>query len=91
MIVGLGSNEFFAGQANVVDAYISLAGKGENASTIKLQNGPQFYGRFEAAKFEYTNGDPIQLDYCPSMDEDDGHPKPLISSYSAESYEYFYD
>ena len=91
MIVGLGSNEFFAGQANVVDAYISLAGKGENASTIKLQNGPQFYGRFEAAKFEYTNGDPIQLDYCPSMDEDNDNPKPLISSYSAESYEYFYD
>ena len=90
MIVGLGSNEFFAGQANVVDAYISLAGKGEQASTVRLQNGPHFYGRFEAAKYEYTNGDPIKLDYCPNMDEDDGHPKPLISSYSAESYEYFY-
>ena len=91
MIVGLGGNEFFAGQANVVDAYISLAGKGTQASTVKLQNGPHFYGRFEAARYEYTNGDPIQLDYCPSMDEEDDNPKPLISSYEAVSYEYFYE
>ena len=89
-IVGLGNNLFYAGQAHIVDAYISLAGVGDEASTVEFQNGPQFYGRFEAVNYHYTNGDPIKLSYCPSIDEEDPTPKPLISSYEAVSYEYFY-
>ncbi len=91
LIVGLGQNLFSMGQAQVCDAYISLAGIGEDASTVQFENGPHFYGRFEAVNYHYTNGDPIKLSYCPSMSEEDNTPKPLKSCYTVEGYEYTYD
>lgn len=91
LIVGLGSNEFSMGQAQVCDAYLSLAGIGDEASTVNFQNGPFFYGRFEAVNYHYSNGDPIKLSYCPSMNEEDDTPKPLKSCYTVEGYEYTYD
>ena len=91
VIVGLGKNQFKAVQASVVDAYISLAGKGADASTVVFENGPHYYGRWEAAKYKYTGGDPSKMTYCPGMDEDSGDPKPLITKYSPETYRYFYE
>jgi len=91
VIVGLGSNSFKAVQASVVDAYISLAGKGSEASTVIFNNGPHFYGRWEAAKYLYEGGDPSRMSFCPGMDEEDGSEKPLKSKYTADSYRFFYE
>lgn len=90
LIVGLGSNTFAMNQAEVCDAYVSLAGVGDEASTVQFTNGPHFYGRFEAVNYKYPYGNPIRLSYCPNMSEEDDKPKPLKSCYTVEGYEYTY-
>lgn len=94
LMIGLGSNTLEFGQSSVLDAYVSLAGVGEEGSTIYFNNcgaGAYFYGRLEAVSYHYQNGNPVQLAYCPSMSEEDSTPKPLSSCYTVEGYEYTYD
>jgi hypothetical protein len=100
IIIGLGKNLFSAGRANVVDAYISLAGTGADASTVKLMDKVNFYGRFEAVKVlngdinPYTGqvmgSDNLTMDYCPGIGEGSNKPSPLVSCFKAETYEYHY-
>ena len=90
IVIGLGKNTFDAGRAQVVDAYISLAGTGTDASTVSLKDNVHFYGRFEAVNVDTGNSDNLKMEYCPKLGEGDSTPKPLISAYKAESYEYHY-
>lgn len=91
LIVGLGKNVVSMSAISVVDAYISLAGLGADASNIIFTNGPHYYGRFESVKYEYTGGDGVELQYCPSVEEESNKPKPLSTCYTVEGYEYTYD
>lgn len=90
IIVGLGKNVFSAGRANVVDAYISLAGTGTDASTVTLKDKVNFYGRFEAVNVDTGNSDNLTMDYCPGVGEGSNKPTPLVTCYKAETYEYHY-
>lgn len=90
IVIGLGKNTFEAGRAQVVDAYISLAGKGVDASTVILKDKVHFYGRFEAVKVDTGNSDNLKMQNCPKIGEGHNTPTPLTSCYTAESYEYFY-
>lgn len=89
-MIGLGKNVFSAGRAQVVDAYISLAGTGTDASTVVLKDKVHFYGRFEAVKVDTGNSDNLKMQNCPKLGEGGGGDAPLTSCYSAQSYEYYY-
>ena len=101
IIVGLGKNTVELACPSILDAYVSLAGIGDNASTFKFGGGqPQkpvaFYGRVEAAKIqngagEYgPQGGQMHMEYCPGLDEQSSGDDPLHTCYTADSYEYFY-
>ena len=90
IVIGLGKNVFSAGRAQVVDAYISLAGTGTDASTVVLKDKVHFYGRFEAVKVDTGNSDNLKMQNCPKLGEGGGGDAPLTSCYSAQSYEYYY-
>ena len=89
IVVGLGKNVFEAGRAQVVDAYISLAGKGTDASTVTLKDKVHFYGRFEAVKVDTGNSDNLKMQSCPKLGEGHNTPTPLTTCYTAEKYEYY--
>ncbi|MBP5187030.1 MAG: hypothetical protein J6040_08260 [Clostridiales bacterium] len=90
IVIGLGKNVFSAGRAQVVDAYISLAGTGTDASTVVLKDKFHFYVRFEAVKVDTGNSDNLKMQNCPKIGEGNNDPTPLTSCYSAQSYEYYY-
>ena len=90
IVVGLGKNVFEAGRTHVVDAYISLAGTGTDASTVVLKDNVHFYGRFEAVKVDTGNSDNLKMQNCPKLGSGNSTPSPKTSCYSAESYEYYY-
>ena len=90
IVIGLGKNVFEASRAQVVDAYISLAGTGTDASTVVLKDKVHFYGRFEAVKIDTGNSDNLKMQNCPKLGEGSHGDAPKTSCYSAESYEYHY-
>ena len=97
-IVGLGSNYFHASGQATVDAYISLAGRGTEKSTIRFLDAPKFYGRVEAVNIATTyagqpaQGNAIKMDFCPAPGEGSGSSlKPLSSNYRRGSFEYYYE
>ena len=90
IVIGLGKNTLSAGRCMVMDAYISLAGTGADASTVTLIDNVHFYGRFEAVNVDTGTSDNLKMEYCPKLGEGDSTPKPLVSAYKAESYEYHY-
>lgn len=90
MIIGLGKNTLSAGRANVMDAYISLAGTGTDASTVVLKDKVNFYGRFESVFVDTGNSDNLTMDHCPGIGEGSNTPTPLTSCYTAEIYDYHY-
>ena len=90
IVIGLGKNTFDAGRAQVVDAYISLAGTGSDASTVSLKDNVHFYGRFEAVNVDTGNSDNLKMAHCPKLGEGNSTPKPLTSCYKAEIYDYHY-
>lgn len=89
IVIGLGKNVFEASRAQVVDAYISLAGTGTDASTVVLKDKVHFYGRFEAVKVDTGNSDNLKMQNCPKLGEGGGGDTPLTTCYSAQSYEYY--
>ena len=90
IVIGLGKNVFEAGRAQVVDAYISLAGTGTDASKVVLKDKVHFYGRFESVKVDVGNSDNLHMQNCPKIGESNHNPHPLTTCYSAQSYEYYY-
>ena len=65
IVIGLGKNTFEASRAQVVDAYISLAGTGADASKVTLKDNVHFYGRFEAVNVDTGNSDNLKMAHCP--------------------------
>ncbi len=90
IVIGLGKNTFEASRAQVVDAYISLAGTGADASKVTLKDNVHFYGRFEAVNVDTGNSDNLKMAHCPKLGEGNSTPKPLTSCYKAEIYDYHY-
>lgn len=107
IIVGLGKNTLLLQTPSILDAYVSLAGIGDNGSTFAFGGGGPtypvpFYGRIECAKVangqsgQYSsqglyNGGQMHMEYCPGLDEQSSGDEPLHTCYTADSYEYFYD
>ena len=97
-IIGLGKNTVTLQHPAVLDAYVSLAGTGEDAGSFVYGGGSPsapvaFYGRVEAAKIKSGaggQGGQMFMEYCPGVNEDSNTPQPLQSAYTVKSYEYYY-
>lgn len=90
VIVGNGSNTLSAARACTVDAYISLAGRGADASTVILKDKVNFYGRVEAVYLNQGCSDDLMVYDCPKLGSGSTGEQPLSTNYTATEYEFYY-